>query len=259
MLKELGLLIVGAAGMFLTANRSLGATIVVPNSLANVEGNTGNYSPFGASRTADSDERYQQIYDASEFPASELLISEIRFRPNSTPEGGSAFSGTLADVQISFSTTSRNLVDGLSRTFAENVGLDATVIHTGPLSLSSAFTGNFPKDFDIVIPFTTPFFFNPAAGNLLLDVRVNSFGPQWPENFFADAEFGPGNGDTRIDTILLGVDLPTAPYGDAMRLITQFTFTTVPEPSSVVLGALGSALCIAFGLKRRAPAPVALR
>src|SRR5207249_8841041 len=80
---------------------------------------------------------------------------------------------TLPDIQIDLSTTSAG-DDGLSTTYANNVGADDTVVFTrGALTLSSAFTGppDGPKDFDIIITLTTPFLYNPALGNLLLDVR----------------------------------------------------------------------------------------
>src|SRR5258707_6677827 len=109
--------------------------------------------------------RYQQVYAASDFQAQVPtggLITEIWFRAY-----GTDFFGTLPHVEISLSTTAKS-VDGLSSTFAENVGADSTVVVNGSIALSSNDAG---------VPFTTrialsqPFHYNPSAGNLLLDIR----------------------------------------------------------------------------------------
>jgi len=114
--------------------------------------------------------RIQLIYGATHFPPGALLITELRFRPDY--QYGEPFSVTLSNFQVSLSTTPK-APDALSPTFAQNVGPDATVVFSGPLNLSSAFTGppTGPKDFDIVVPLTTPFVYAPAAGNLLVDLR----------------------------------------------------------------------------------------
>src|SRR5205823_14144179 len=103
--------------------------------------------------------RYQQVYSASDFTVfgtSPRFITQVAFRPDAIY--GSAFNSTLFNVQIDLSTTTK-AVDGLNQTFANNVGADDTIVHSGSLSLSSAFTGpnGGPKNFDIVIPLSTPF------------------------------------------------------------------------------------------------------
>src|SRR5207245_1191964 len=82
------------------------------------------------------------------------------------------FTTTVSSIQFNLSTTSRN-PDGLSPTYAQNVGADDTVVFNGSLPLSSQFSGPAfgPKAFDIVVPLTTPFTYSPADGNLLLDIR----------------------------------------------------------------------------------------
>ena len=61
----------------------------------------------------------------------------------------------------------------LSPTYAANFGPTQTTVYSGALPLSSAVTGpaGGPKDFDIVINLQTPFFYNPAQGNLLIEVK----------------------------------------------------------------------------------------
>jgi hypothetical protein len=101
----------------------------------------------------------------------------------------------------------------LSATFANNVGADDTVVFSGPLSLSSAFTGPSagPKDFDIVITLQTPFLYDPSAGNLLLDVRNFSGGT----TIQFDAEASDSDPVSRTFTAFTGdVNSPTADLVD---------------------------------------------
>jgi hypothetical protein len=142
-------------------------TIVVPNSDTMVEGNSNNSYPFNITTFGLPSQRYQQVYTASQFsglPSGGGLITQIIFRPDAF--AGHAFTSTLPDIQIDLSTTSAADA-GLSTTFANNVGANDTVVFArGPLTLHSAFTGppNGPKDFDIVITLTTPFFYDPGPG-----------------------------------------------------------------------------------------------
>jgi hypothetical protein len=78
-------------------------------------------------------------------------------------------------MRIYASTTSRS-VAGLSTTFANNIGTNNTLVFDGTMTLA---TENLPgpgntRQFDIVYPLTTPFLYDPAAGNLLLDFRISS-------------------------------------------------------------------------------------
>src|SRR5205823_2210425 len=167
------LLLLGTILFPMGATSTQAATnIVVPNSNATVEGNIANSFPFNIADFSLSSQRYQQVYSAAQFAAvsGPQLVTQIAFRPDAS--AGSAFTATLPNVQINLSSTSK-APDGLSTTFASNVGADDTIVHSGPLALSSAFSGpaGGPKAFDIVITLTTPFRYDPAAGNLLLDVR----------------------------------------------------------------------------------------
>src|SRR5438874_808260 len=165
-------------GCVLFAISAAYADIVVPGAYTGVNG--GNQAlPFDANANS---VRYQQVYAASEFPTIPILITGIAFRPNyliaPTHDLGVPFSTVLSNVQIDLSTTTK-APGGLSVTFANNVGSDVTTVRSGALPLSSSFTGPpcggqgycGPKNFDIVINFTTPFLYNPQQGNLLLDVR----------------------------------------------------------------------------------------
>ena len=138
-------------------------TVVTPAGLANTD------SAFGAG-TLSQPIHIQEVYGAQDFPTGTLWITELRFRPDY--RYGNAFTTAVPFIEIRLSTTPRS-PDGLSATFSDNAGADETVVFSGALPLSSAFTGpaNGPKDFDMAIPLTTAFSYTPSGGNLLLDIR----------------------------------------------------------------------------------------
>ena len=209
--------------------------IVTPNAQAAAEGNTGNSFPFGS-----ASHRYQQIYGAEAFgdlPGPSEL-KQIAFRPNGANTGiissnlGKAFSGVFS-MSVHLSTSS-DTPDNLPSTFDAAHGADKTMVVSGA-ALSSGFTGpaGGPKDFDIVLPLQSPFVYDPAAGSLLMEVRIwgisgdtggyfdvqeaqgDSVSRSWAQDYNA----GGGSRDTR-------------------GLVTQFTF--VPEPATLaLLGAAG--------------------
>jgi len=200
-------------------------TVVSPNNVANVEGNAGAVFPFNINGTQATSQRYQQVYDFGALSQPQL-ITRISFRPDAT--FGSAFSSTLPDIQINFSTTTKE-PDQLSQTFADNVGVDDTVVYNrGSLALASAFTGaaGGPKAFDINIDLTTPFLYNPTAGNLLLDVR--NFGGGTTTAF--DAQSTTGDSVSRSYSVSAGVNSTTANGRDSVGLVTQFTLTPTAVP-----------------------------
>jgi hypothetical protein len=229
-------------------NRAHGATVVAPGVDASIEGDVENAFPFEAVQYGVATQRYQQVYGASAFASfgGPELITQIAFRPDASD--GSAFTSTLANVRIDLSTTNA-AVDGLSTTFANNVGANDATVYSGSLTLSSADTGpaGGPKAFDIVINLTTPFLYDPSKGNLLLDVR-NFGGSTGPLTYF-DADNTFGDATSRVYTFSGGVNAATADGGtDSLGLVTQFTATAVPEPGTALFG---FALVGVAGISRR--------
>jgi len=239
-----------AGTVMLLGSAAQAATVIAPNGLASLEGDINNVFPFSlgqvASEVPSGTQRYQQIYAASDFTALAAggeYITQIAFRPDAG--GGGVFSSTLPSIRIDLSTAS-TAPNALSTTFANNVGADDTIVYGGvtgaPLSLSSSFTGPVggPEAFDIIINLATPFLYNPAAGNLLLDVR--NFGGGITTIF--DAE----NTDpsiSRVCTMGSGVGSATADLADNYGLVTLFT-TVVPEPGTMALAVLGSSSVFLF-------------
>jgi len=230
-----GLIALAAVGLsFAILPRAEALLIVAPNSLVGTEGTSDNAFPFNITPTFPS-QRYQQVYEASQFAAINPtggLISEIRFRVNGS--SGPAFSTTLPSIRVNLSTTSLGEAT-MSTTFTSNVGADDVIVFGAaggsPLSLSSAAVGS-PRAFDILIPLTTPFFYNPTLGNLLMDVR--NFGGGTTKQF--DAVNTAGDGVGRL--LSTGsVNDPTGTF-DTLGLVTAFTI--VPEPGSLSLLAIGA-------------------
>jgi hypothetical protein len=230
--------------LMMDAEFAAGTVIVVPNAYEAFEGEISNVWPFD---NPFNSMRYQQVFDASAFgqlaPGGEF-ITQIAFRPDAI--FGDAFSTLFPDIQINLSTSLAG-PDGLSTTFMDNVGADDTeVFARGPLFLSSADTGPVPRDFDIVITLTTPFLYDPSAGNLLLDVR--NFVPVSTTPFDAVEMMG----DSVSRRFAFDVNDPNAIAGGGptIGLITQFVTpsTSVPEPGTALLMLAGAGSL--FGLRQ---------
>lgn len=225
----------GVAFIVGTVGAAQALTLVAPNAQTNVEGNSSAYVPFNDGAIAN---RYQQVYAASEFNSlsEPQLITGISFRPDA--DAGNPFTSNLPSIQINLSTTNSD-PDGLSPMFTENIGANNTVVYNGSLPLTSADTGSAvgPKDFDININLQTPFLYNPAAGNLLLDIRKYLGGNL---TTFFDAENTTGDSVSTVSTSASTADalnsLATGNVG-SLGLVTQFTTTpavTAPPPTTPV-------------------------
>ncbi len=210
--------------------------VVVPNSLATNDGNGSSTSTAGPASV-----RWLQINDASQFGAlsGPSFLTQFAYRPDQIVGQSGPRTFTL---QIYASTTSRSVAD-LSTTFAENVGANNTLVFDGTVNLT---TGNLPgpgntRQFDYVFPFTTPFLYDPAAGNLVLDLQINSSGSA----LTFDTVFP---GDPAIGRVFSSGS-SSATTGDIFPShVTQFTF--VPEPTVAVSVLFGLGLLIA---KRQRP------
>lgn len=200
------------------------ADVVAPSGYASVEGNTANCYPFNCLA-----QHYQQVYDDSEFGSSPLEIDGIAFRGDTIY--GSAAASYAATIGLSTTAMS---VDGLSPTFANNLGGDAETVFSGIVTVATTADSGGPTPFSFVIAFTTPFVYDPTLGNLLLDVVTNGT-----------------TTDGYLDAVALGGDTvsrvfsssPSATIGsdDSLGLVTQFITSqaTVPEPPSLALIVLG--------------------
>jgi hypothetical protein len=145
--------------------------VVVPNAQATNDGNAFATTPTGPALV-----RAMRIFDASQFAAlsGPSFLTQFAWRPDRILGQSGPHS---VNLRIYASTTTRS-VAGLSMTFADNLGADNTLVFNGTLNWT---TGNLPgpgntRQFDIVFPCTTPFLYDPAAGNLLLDTQLSGNG-----------------------------------------------------------------------------------
>ena len=241
MVQSLSVFLIVAALNFVPV--PVAADTIVPGALAAVDGNSENVAPFQASANG---LRYQQVYAAGEFGPAAIWIDAILFRPESGFAGGDAFTKSFLRVQVDLSTTSA-APDGLSATLAGNLGADNTTVRSGPVTLSSLDAAG-PGDtraFDILIPFSTSFLYDPTLGNLLLDIRVS---PSLGNATIFDATNSSGDSVSRA--IGAAENATSASIRDSFGLVTKFrthAVSAVPDSaSSLPLFVMGIAsLCAA--------------
>jgi len=225
---------------------AMGQVIVTPNALAGVEGNSFLTRPPTAYR-------YMQLISSSEFSAlaGPVLITEFHFRPDAADSGAGSI--LTSGQQIFLSTTSQT-VSTLSPTFANNIGADNTLVLT-----SGGFsTNNLPgpgntHQFDIAFPLTTPFLYNPAAGNLLLDIQSQQLSLSG-QDFHLDAFFFDPLANAAGRSIF-GPGAPNVAGGNIQpgAAVIQFGYTPVPEPSGLILLATAGLGLAGYLRRRRMP------
>jgi hypothetical protein len=226
-------------------------TLVVPTgmNLENEDAPQSSPFPFATySPTATNFPfRYQQVYDASYFTsfADVLAITELRFRIDSGFGDRDPYS--VPEIQVYLSTTAAEpnaLATGSTAAMDGNVGADETLVFSGQLNWDpcGALACPVPQvpPFDQTIPLATTFSYDPAAGNLLLD--VDYLGTAYNDQRY-DA-VNTGDLMSNVREVILRSDGTTHsfPVADSFGLVTQFVFT-VPEPgANAVAGAAFAAL-----------------
>jgi hypothetical protein len=224
------------AALLTVAKAGSAAVVVVPNAQTSVEGNQQNAWPFNC--VGFGSQRYQQVYRGSEVGRG--TITQIAFRPDGAAGAGGAAFGptTITGVTITLSSTNA-APDSLSLTFASNVGADVTTVFSGNLILQSTNTGGPPRNFDILIPLTTPFAFDAATGkNLLLDVTI----PTCATTIYFDAQGTAADPVSRTVTVAGGAGSPVANVADTVGLVTQFT--VLSPQATPTLGGVGLFVCV---------------
>jgi len=189
--------------------------IVVPNTLATNDGNGTSTSTEGPASV-----RWLHIHDASQFGvlSGPSFLTKFAYRPDKFLGESGPRSWTL---RVYASTTSRT-VAGISTTFAQNLGTNNTLVFDGTVTVT---TGNLPgpgntRQFDYVVHFTTPFLYDPAAGNLALDLQIEGSG--------SALTFDTVSGNPAIGRVFSS-DSSTATTGDIrFSHVTQFTFEPPP-------------------------------
>lgn len=210
----------------------------------------GGPGPFLVTSDLASSYRLQEVHGANDFGVVSSLpvfITQLSFaRVNS----GAPVDVNLQNVEIRLSTTMKN-PDGLSPTFAQNVGVDETLVFTGPLHFYD--TG--VEQFGIHIQLQQPFLFDYHIGNLLIDVRnYTTIAPPPSGRYTLMGDLTVGDSVSGVGAI--NVNAASGTFG-TFGLLTRFTVTPIPEPSSwTLLAAAGVGFIIvrrrcSLGRKKR--------
>jgi hypothetical protein len=214
-----------AQALLLLGVRAAPIQFAVPNDLLDTPGNDATRLPFSYLGQV----RYQQVYDASQFsrlPAGGAFLSRIYLtRVDCT----STKSWLVTNLQVNVSTTSKG-PDTLSPVFAENLGSD-DIVTFGPARYapSLAGCGNFFTGTEINV--TTPFFYDPTKGNMLLDLRNFGidfhFGDPTLDSQKMDAQTVLGDSISRVAAFSLSTN--RAEVIDTTGLVTAFQFDPTPS------------------------------
>ena len=214
-------------------------TLVVPLNNATTPGE-GAQNAFPAAGA-----RFLSIYNPSQFIAAMPeggMIDQIAFRLDETIRGRSVSFDLEAEVRMSTSTSLATRIPSLR--FSDNVGVDQTIVFPRQnirWTTKAAIAGANP--FDLVVTFTSSFFYDPRRGSLAIDLWTyrEPIGPSAIDTGGPD-DFGI------TATSLSGVqNLNEGRFLDAP--IIQVRYSAIPEPSTLSLGILGL-LILAKGSRR---------
>jgi hypothetical protein len=167
--------------------------------------------------------RYQQVYNSSLFTNASygsIYVTTLGF--GSEYPGPPPLDWIVPSMQINLSTTSKT-ADNLSLVFAENVGMDDTIVLT-PTSYY------FPGNSDTIL-FNRPFRYTPPLGNLLLDVRIfdGSGDPFPPSDPFPQMQAFNSPTDEVSRVWSTNVNATVASGGDTIGLETLIQLSPIPS------------------------------
>ena len=200
----------------------------------NLPGFSYNSIPFGAGTTQS---RYQQVHDSSEFN-SPVEISSFAFSPKET-------GGFMGDVQFRVGVTSV-AVGNLNTDLDLNLTSPMQIVFSEPVSQTITSAGH--DSFSVVFPFTTPFHYDPNAGNLLIEMTMTN-GGYVGETFMMS--YAPTTTQASRAWEAAGAGA-IANGADSNALRIQMGVTAVPEPSSILmLGCVGVGAAVSCYVKRR--------
>ncbi len=168
-----------------------------------------------------SGDEFQQVYSYSLFSSTNTIYA-LAF--SSSAHTGGTDSATLSgSASITLSTTATLSAGSPGSWSLSNEGADKLVVFSG--AFTTAVRHN--STFDITFEFSTPFVYDPSAGNLLVDFA-------WLSTPTTDGTLGLS---ASYGSTLVGSNSRTAQYGNFgaanTGVATQFTIT--PEPQSWLL------------------------
>jgi hypothetical protein len=214
-------------------------TLVVPNANAMMAGNApliiGGPSP-GV--------HFEEVFASNQFTGP-MLITEAVLR--SAP-GFGALSASSPSFDVMLSTTSAS-PSTLSGTFSANIGSNQTTVYNAPLSVSDAgCAGPSPCPFDLFLPFSAPFLYDPSQGSLLLDYLEEP--GLIAESGALDFQGFPGFTGPLAFLANQSLSATTGTLGPG-GLVIEFVGTPVPEPATLTLTIMGLAGAAVTRYRRR--------
>lgn len=190
----------------------VGAIQLVGSSITIGMNNGGNCLPVGCAGQFLLSE-YQEAYASSQFSPA-FQINTISFRFSASVSANNVDPATF---QISFSTTSA-AVGALSTNLSSNIGSNVAVFGTFVL----------PTTAPVLLTFTgTPYTYNPASGNLLMDIVLSGVVSNQSGN---DNTFYQS--DHRGMVLSRAFNVGGTTYADPDGLVTAFNADLTPEPTS---------------------------
>ncbi len=207
---------------------------------ATADGNSFSALPFNFNRY-EGPIHYQQVYAASQFTnvsSGGAFLIGIAFRPDCLNQEG----GRATNLSVRVSTSSRD-PDALSSVFLQNPGKDEILVLStnsfafgGRCNGCACPQGRFASDF---LNFTTPYFYNPAKGNLLIDLQNAGFTINHGQEPFGeirvDTQNVVGDGVSRVAALSLTASV--AEFVDTQGAVTLFEFFPSPSLSVELQGA----------------------
>jgi len=153
---------------------ALAQAVTLPTSAIGAVGGSGNVFPWGT--TSYPGMRIMNIYDSSHFTGAPtpvttpIMITTLRWRADNTV--GSWAGGTYPNCQVRLATAAVDYT-AASTNWATNLGPDVTTVYSGnvtvsPITVSSTTT---PAPFQVTINLSTPFIYDPMAGDLVIDTE----------------------------------------------------------------------------------------
>ena len=198
---------------------------------------TGTAWPF----SLDFQGEYQQVYTHSVFPGP-FLITGLEFFNTAYNSGATSLESGPVTIALSETSVDWNTIGPV---LSANIGVNNVQVFNGTIGGPWAFGDT------LTFPFSSPYLYDPAAGNLLMDVIANLSGNE-AVDFDSNGLNGFGlNGNTIMGRAGLpfpgGFIFVDHGYG----LVTGFMGSPVPEPSSLLL--LSSIVCVgsAYIVRRR--------
>jgi uncharacterized protein (TIGR03437 family) len=188
---------------------------------------TGNDTSGPLPSPAASNIEIQTVFGTGQFSALSGPVYITGFTMRAAPGKGPLSVTVNANVYLSSSSNYPNTTGGhplLSTTFADNVGPDNTLVASGSVSINgTACAAPGPCPFANNIVFAKPFFYDPASGPLLMDVKAASF--QGTGQFDVFTCQPPGCGLAGVDGTLGSATATEFNYGGN---VTQFTYMPAP-------------------------------